>query len=98
MPLTLPRAAEARRARRTYARLEPLERTLDDLLTRRTLRLPRPRFASAATRLMWRQTSILNALGHLDAYLDRELFDRTRWRRWPPRATRRAPRPPPGPP
>lgn len=78
VPLTLPRAAEARRARRTYARLEPLERTLDDLLTRRTLRLPRPRFASAATRLMWRQTSILNALGHLDAYLDRELFDRTR--------------------
>ncbi|MDX3413729.1 MAB_1171c family putative transporter [Streptomyces cellulosae] len=78
VPLTLPRAAEARRTRRTYARLEPLERTLDDLLTRRTLRLPRPRFASAATRLMWRQTSILNALGHLDAYLDRELFDRTR--------------------
>ncbi|MGA5874599.1 MAB_1171c family putative transporter [Streptomyces cellulosae] len=78
VPLTLPRAAEARRARRTYARLEPLERALDDLLTRRTLRLPRPRFASPATRLMWRQTSILNALGHLDAYLDRELFDRTR--------------------
>ncbi|MET8895872.1 MAB_1171c family putative transporter [Streptomyces albogriseolus] len=78
VPLTVPRVAQARRARRTYARLEPLERALDDLLTRRTLRLPRPRFASPATRLVWRQTSILNALGHLDAYLDRELFDRTR--------------------
>ncbi|BFO21228.1 hypothetical protein SHKM778_76160 [Streptomyces sp. KM77-8] len=46
VPLATPRIAEWRRARRTYARLEPLERTLDDLLTRRALRLPRPRFAS----------------------------------------------------
>lgn len=78
VPLVAPRAAERRRARRTYARLEPLERALEDLLTRRTLRLPRPRFASPATRLVWRQTSIHNALSHLDAYFDRELYDRTR--------------------
>src|SRR5690606_2638358 len=65
-------------ARRTYARLAPLERVLDGLLTRRSLRLPRPRCASPATRLMWRQTSIHNALSHLDAYFDRHLYDRTR--------------------
>ncbi|MEU7472900.1 MAB_1171c family putative transporter [Streptomyces sp. NPDC044984] len=78
VPLAAPRATEWRRARRTYARLEPLERALDDLLTRRTLRLPRPGLASPTTRLVWRQTSIHNALSHLDAYLDRELYDRTR--------------------
>ncbi|MFF7854054.1 MAB_1171c family putative transporter [Streptomyces sp. NPDC007904] len=78
VPLVTPRVARWRRARRTYARLAPLERALDDLLTRRTLRLPRPRFASPTTRLVWRQTSIHNALSHLDAYFDRELYDRTR--------------------
>ncbi|MFF8030759.1 MULTISPECIES: MAB_1171c family putative transporter [unclassified Streptomyces] len=78
VPLATPRVTECRRARRTYARLEPLERALEDLLTRRTLRLPRPRFASSTTRLMWRQTSIHNALSHLDVYFDRELYDRTR--------------------
>ncbi|MFJ5561717.1 MAB_1171c family putative transporter [Streptomyces sp. NPDC093250] len=78
VPLVAPRVGEWRRARRTYARLVPLERALDDLLTRRTLRLPRPRFASPITRLMWRQTSIHNALSHLDAYFDRDLYDRTR--------------------
>jgi hypothetical protein len=78
VPLVVPRAAEWRRARRTYTRLAPLERALDDLLTRRRLRLPRPRFASPTTRLVWRQTSIHNALGHLDAYFDRDLYDRTR--------------------
>ncbi|MFI2504832.1 MAB_1171c family putative transporter [Streptomyces sp. NPDC018972] len=78
VPLAAPRATEWRRARRTYARLEPLERALDDLLTRRTLRLPRPGLASPTTRLVWRQTSIHNALSHLDAYFDRELYDRTR--------------------
>ncbi|MDT0612064.1 MAB_1171c family putative transporter [Streptomyces lancefieldiae] len=77
VPLVAPRVTEWRRARRTYARLEPLERALDDLLTRRTLRLPRPRFASPTTRLMWRQTSVHNALSHLDAYFDRDLYDRT---------------------
>ncbi|MFC8366490.1 MULTISPECIES: MAB_1171c family putative transporter [unclassified Streptomyces] len=78
VPLAAPRITEWRRARRTYARLEPLERALDDLLTRRTLRLPRPRLASPTTRLMWRQTSVHNALSHLDPYFDRELYDRTR--------------------
>ncbi|AQS69755.1 MAB_1171c family putative transporter [Streptomyces pactum] len=78
VPLVTPRVSEWRRARRTYARLEPLERALDDVLTRRALRLPRPRFASPTTRLVWRQTSIHNALSHLDAYFDRDLYDRAR--------------------
>ncbi|MFD7689134.1 MAB_1171c family putative transporter [Streptomyces sp. NPDC059781] len=78
VPLAAPRITEWRRARRTYTRLEPLERTLDDLLTRRTLRLPRPRLASPTTRLMWRQTSVHNALSHLAPYFDRKLYDRTR--------------------
>ncbi|MFD0223103.1 MAB_1171c family putative transporter [Streptomyces hirsutus] len=78
VPLITPRMARWGRARRTYARLEPLERALDDLLVRRTLRLPRPRLASPAALLVWRQTSIHNALSHLDAYFDRDLFDRTR--------------------
>ncbi|MFE9770588.1 MAB_1171c family putative transporter [Streptomyces sp. NPDC005931] len=78
VPLLAPRAAQWREARRTYARLGPLERALDDLLTRRALRLPRPRFASPATRLVWRQTSIHNALSYLDAYFDPALYERTR--------------------
>ncbi|MGW0816051.1 MAB_1171c family putative transporter [Streptomyces viridiviolaceus] len=78
IPLVGPRLAQWRRARRTYLRLAPLERALDDVLTRRSLRLPRPRFASSATRLMWRQTSIHNALSHLDTHLDPDLYGRTR--------------------
>ncbi|CAL9594941.1 MAB_1171c family putative transporter [Streptomyces sp. enrichment culture] len=78
VPLVTPRVAEWRRASHAYARLGPLERALDDLLDRRALRLPRPRPASPATLLMWRRTSIHNALGRLDAYCDRGLYDRTR--------------------
>jgi hypothetical protein len=77
IPLAGPRLTEWRRARRAYRRLEPLERELDDILVRRALRLPRPRWASPATRLVWRQTSIHNALSYLDAYVDRELYDAT---------------------
>ncbi|MGQ4430347.1 MAB_1171c family putative transporter [Streptomyces sp. SAS_260] len=77
IPLGGPRLTQWRRARRTYARLEPLEHELDELLTRRALRLPRPRWSSPATRLVWRQTSIHNALGHLDAFFDRALYERT---------------------
>lgn len=77
VPLAGPRLAEWRRAWRAYTRLEPLERVLDGVLTRRRLRLPRPRWASPVTRLMWRQTSIHNALGHLDASFDRSLYERT---------------------
>ncbi|MFF4300180.1 MAB_1171c family putative transporter [Streptomyces sp. 900105755] len=77
IPLTGPRLTQRWRARRTFARLEPLERELDELLTRRALRLPRPRWSSAATRLVWRQTSIHNALGHLNAFFDRGLYERT---------------------
>ncbi|MBD0417667.1 hypothetical protein H0H10_00430 [Streptomyces sp. TRM S81-3] len=78
IPLVEPRLTEWRRARRTYLRLAPLEHALDDVLTRRRLRLPAPRFASPATRLMWRQTSIHNALSHLDTHLDPGLYERTR--------------------
>ncbi|QOV38561.1 hypothetical protein IM697_09380 [Streptomyces ferrugineus] len=78
IPLAGPRLIEWRRARRTYVRLEPLERELDEILARRRLRLPRPRWSSPVTRLVWRQTSIHNALSHLDAYVDRELYDTTR--------------------
>ncbi|MGW3679915.1 MAB_1171c family putative transporter [Streptomyces prasinus] len=78
VPLVTPRVARWCRTRRTYTRLEPLERALDDLLVRRTLRLPRPRLASPAALLVWRQTSIHNALSQLDPYFDRDLFDRTR--------------------
>ncbi|MGV9344300.1 MAB_1171c family putative transporter [Streptomyces spiralis] len=75
-PLAGPRLAQWRRSWHTYARLAPLERELDDLLTRHSLRLPRPRWASPTTLLMWRQTSIHNALGHLDAFFDRSRYER----------------------
>ncbi|MEU2716805.1 MAB_1171c family putative transporter [Streptomyces sp. NPDC007205] len=78
IPLTWPRVTEWQRSRRAYARLKPLERELDELLTRRSLRLPRPRWVTPATRLVWLQTSIHNALGHLDAYFDRDLYERVR--------------------
>lgn len=77
VPLAGPRLTEWRRTRRTYARLEPLERELDGVLTRHALRLPPPRWARPATRLVWRRTSIHNALTYLDAYADRELYDMT---------------------
>ncbi|MFB7457828.1 MAB_1171c family putative transporter [Streptomyces sp. NPDC056188] len=77
VPLAGPRLTEWRRSRLAFARLEPLERELDDLLTRRCLRLPRPRWATPTTRLMWRQTSIHNALSYLDASFDRSLYERT---------------------
>ncbi|MFI2639997.1 MAB_1171c family putative transporter [Streptomyces sp. NPDC018610] len=76
VPLAGPRLTEWRRSLRTYARLEPLERELDGVLTRHALRLPRPRWASPSTLLMWRQTSIHNALGYLDASFDHALFER----------------------
>ncbi|MER6984324.1 DUF6545 domain-containing protein, partial [Streptomyces carpinensis] len=78
VPLAGPRLAEWLRSWRTYTRLEPLERELDDLLTRCALRLPRPRWSSPTTRLVWRQTSIHNALSYLDASFDPALYERTR--------------------
>ncbi|MFF9092011.1 MAB_1171c family putative transporter [Streptomyces sp. NPDC014776] len=77
IPLTGPRLAEWRRAGRAYTRLAPLERELDDVLSRHALRLPRPRWATPPTRLMWRQTSIHNALGHLDGSYDPLLYAET---------------------
>ncbi|MER5468254.1 MAB_1171c family putative transporter [Streptomyces sp. NPDC002685] len=62
---------------RTYVRLAPLERELDDVLAHRNLRLPRPRPSSPATLLMWRQTSIHNALGYLDELFNRDLYEQT---------------------
>ncbi|MFR9798262.1 MAB_1171c family putative transporter [Streptomyces sp. MS06] len=78
VPLAGPRLTGWCRSWRTYTRLAPLERELDDLLSRRRLRLPRPRWASPDTLLMWRQTSIHNALSHLGAWFDRTLFEETR--------------------
>ncbi|WP_324789796.1 MAB_1171c family putative transporter [Streptomyces sp. H51] len=77
IPLAGPRLTEWQRSWQTYVRLEPLERELDGVLTRRALRLPRPRRASPTTLLVWRQTSIHNGLSHLDPYFDRSLYDRT---------------------
>ncbi|MEU6475385.1 MAB_1171c family putative transporter, partial [Streptomyces sp. NPDC047017] len=76
VPLAGPRLARWHRSWRTYTRLAPLERELDTVLTHHALRLPRPRWASPTTRLIWRQTSIHNALGYLDASLDGTLYDR----------------------
>ncbi|MFG3099136.1 MAB_1171c family putative transporter [Streptomyces sp. NPDC048182] len=78
VPLLAPRLAEERRARRTYARLAPLERLLDGVLVAHALRLPRPRLASPAALLMWRRTSVHNALSHLAPRFDGPLYDRTR--------------------
>ncbi|MET8855518.1 MAB_1171c family putative transporter [Streptomyces sp. NPDC004579] len=61
---------------RTYRRLAPLERALETVLTDRNLRLPRPWPSSAAALLIWRQTSINNALGYVDVLLDADLFAR----------------------
>ncbi|MFF2364226.1 MAB_1171c family putative transporter [Streptomyces sp. NPDC058122] len=65
------------RAWRAYVGLAPLERELDEVLARRNLRLPRPRPSSPATLLIWRQTSVHNALSYLDALFDRDLYERT---------------------
>jgi hypothetical protein len=62
---------------RAYVDLAPLERELDGVLAHRNLRLPRPRPSSPATLLIWRQTSIHNALSYLDALFDRDLYERT---------------------
>ncbi|KPI02206.1 hypothetical protein OK074_5390 [Actinobacteria bacterium OK074] len=75
IPLAGPQVAAWALARRTYLRLGPLERELDDILVRESLRFRRPPWYSPALRLMWRQSSIHNALGHLDAYLDPALFE-----------------------
>ncbi|MEV8460838.1 MULTISPECIES: MAB_1171c family putative transporter [Streptomyces] len=77
VPLTGPRLAERHRARRAYARLAPLERELDGVLTRHALRLPRPRWSVPHARLMWRQTSVQNALGYLDGTWDPLLYAET---------------------
>lgn len=60
---------------RTYRRLGPLERELDPVLAGRSLRLPRPWPSSPAALLIWRQTSIHNALSYLDALFRREVFE-----------------------
>lgn len=77
IPLAGPQLTTWERSRRAYKGLGPLERELDEILTREALRLPRPRRASPATRLMWRQTSIHNALSYLDVFFDRALFEQT---------------------
>ncbi|MFG2311510.1 MAB_1171c family putative transporter [Streptomyces sp. NPDC048566] len=60
----------------SYRRLAPLERVLETILTGQSLRLPRPWPSSPATLLIWRQTSIHNALTYLDPFVDQTVFDR----------------------
>lgn len=60
---------------RTHRRLAPLEHELEAVLAGRSLRLPRPWPSSPAALLIWRQTSIHNALSYLDALFDRDVFE-----------------------
>ncbi|MFF5025144.1 DUF6545 domain-containing protein [Streptomyces collinus] len=60
---------------RAYTQLAPLERQLEDLLKRRTLRLRRP--LSPLVWLPWRQSSIHNGLSALQAHLDQALYEQT---------------------
>ncbi|MFE3263654.1 MAB_1171c family putative transporter [Streptomyces sp. NPDC059215] len=79
IPLAGPRLTTWLLTWRAYVRLRPLEDELDEMLTRRHLRVPRPSLLSPTTLLVWRQTSIQNALGHLDAYalFDHNLYEQT---------------------
>ncbi|MFF4749689.1 MAB_1171c family putative transporter [Streptomyces sp. NPDC002514] len=74
VPLAGPRLTELRQSRRDYVRLAPLERELDEVLTRRALRVPRP--FSPFMWLIWRQSSILNGLRDIEEFYDRRLYDR----------------------
>ncbi|WP_308013393.1 MAB_1171c family putative transporter [Streptomyces beigongshangae] len=76
IPLVGQALALWRRSWRSFVRLEPLDRELDELLTRRGLRLRRPPWASPAVLLTWRRTSINNGLHHLlDGWSDRGLYE-----------------------
>ncbi|MFE9687634.1 MAB_1171c family putative transporter [Streptomyces sp. NPDC006285] len=66
-----------RRDWRSFVRLGPLERELDDLLTQQNLRLRRPLWSSPSVLLTWRQTSINNGLHRLDGLFDHQLYQRT---------------------
>ncbi|MET9122243.1 MAB_1171c family putative transporter [Streptomyces sp. NPDC004528] len=79
IPLAGPRLSAWLLTWRAYVRLRPLEDELDEMLTRRHLRVPRPSWFSPTTLLVWRQTSIQNALGHLDAnkLFDHDLYEQT---------------------
>ncbi|MFH8340781.1 DUF6545 domain-containing protein [Streptomyces sp. AM6-12] len=77
IPLFAPFLALRARCWRAYARLGPLERALTGLLTRESLRAPRPLWPSATRWLTWRQSSIYNGLHHLGGHLDAGLFRQT---------------------
>jgi hypothetical protein len=78
VPLAGPALMAWQHCRHAYLRLGPLERELDDMLTRRNLRLRRPHRFSPALLLMWRQTSINNGLGFLTGLFDPQLYEETR--------------------
>ncbi|MDX6364069.1 MAB_1171c family putative transporter [Streptomyces sp. NPDC058274] len=78
LPLAGPTLGVWQHSRRAYVRLGPLERELDEMLTRRNLRLRRPYWASPDLLLLWRQTSISNGLGFLDGHFDLHLYEETR--------------------
>ncbi|MGW3154622.1 MAB_1171c family putative transporter [Streptomyces sp. NPDC001089] len=78
IPWAGPGAMACRVSWQTYRRLAPLERELEPVLARRSLRLPRPWTSSTAALLIWRQTTINNAFGYLDSLLDGDLFTQVR--------------------
>jgi hypothetical protein len=73
VPLGGPYLTEWRRSWCDFVRLAPLERELDEVLTRRALRVPRP--FSPFMWLIWRQSSILNGLRDIEEFYDRRLYD-----------------------
>lgn len=74
IPLAGPYLADRVRCWRDYARLGPLDRELTELLTRESLRAPRPFWPSGTRWLTWRQTAIYNGLYYLERYFDQGLY------------------------
>ncbi|GHI08110.1 hypothetical protein AQI88_06705 [Streptomyces cellostaticus] len=77
IPLAGPYLTNRARCWRAYARLGPLDRELAELLTRESLRAPRPFWPSPTRWLTWRQTAIYNGLYYLERYFDQGLYRET---------------------
>ncbi|ANP54738.1 hypothetical protein AVL59_38700 [Streptomyces griseochromogenes] len=77
IPLAGPYLADRAGCWRAYARLGPLDRELTEVLTRESLRAPRPFWPSGTRWLTWRQTAIYNGLYYLERYFDQGLYRET---------------------
>ena len=77
IPLVGPQLADRVQCWRDYARLGPLDQELTELLTRESLRAPRPFWPSGTRWLTWRQTAIYNGLYYLERYFDQGLYRET---------------------